>query len=184
MIYLWRNSCYTEIKQSKGSFIANKNQRKGHEMKVTIEVDEDIAEESVVIKCKKLDERILRIQQALNEQASHDLTILLHKNEKEFYMPLEAILFFETENKEIRAHTRNDIYDTQYKLYELEEILPGYFMRIAKSTIVNVNHIYSITKNITASSIVEFSDCHKQVYVSRNYYKALVERLAEKRRRI
>lgn len=157
---------------------------RGHEMRVTIEVDEELAEESVVIRCKKLDERILRIQQALTEQASSDLTILLHKNEKEYYMPLEKILFFETENKEIRAHTKKDIYETQYKLYELEEILPGYFMRISKSTIVNINHIYSITKNITASSVVEFSECHKQVYVSRNYYKALVERLAEKRRKI
>ena len=153
-------------------------------MKVTIEVDEDLVEESVIIKCKKLDERILQIQQALTEQAASDLTILLHKNEKEYYMPLEKILFFETENKDIRAHTKNDIYETQYKLYELEELLPGYFMRISKSTIVNLNHIYSITKNITSSSVVEFSDCHKQVYVSRNYYKALVERLAEKRRKI
>ena len=34
-------------------------------MKVTIEVDESLVEESVVIKCKKLDEQILRIQQAL-----------------------------------------------------------------------------------------------------------------------
>lgn len=153
-------------------------------MKVTIEVDESLAEESVVIKCKKLDERILRIQQALTEQANADLTILLHKNDKEYYMPLDKILFFETENKEIRAHTCNEIYDTQYKLYELEEILPGYFMRISKSSIVNLNHIYAITRNITSSSIVEFSDCHKLVYVSRNYYKALVERLGEKRRKI
>lgn len=153
-------------------------------MKVTIEVDETLSEESVVIKCKKLDERILRIQQALMEQASKDLTILLHKNEKEYYMPLEELLFFETENKEIRAHTKSDIYETQYKLYELEELLPGYFMRISKSTIVNINHIYLITKNITASSSVEFKDCHKQVYVSRNYYKVLVERLAEKRKKI
>ena len=57
-------------------------------------------------------------------------------------------------------------------------------MRISKSAIVNMNKVYSITKNIAASSTVEFGDSHKKVYVSRNYYKALVERLAEKRRRI
>lgn len=153
-------------------------------MRVIIEVDDGIEEEVITIKCKKLDERILRIQQTLTEQTSHGMTILLHKQEKEYYMPLESILFFETENKEIRAHTKSDIYETQYKLYELEELLPGYFMRISKSAIVNLNHIYSITKNITASSLVEFSDCHKVVYVSRNYYKTLVERLAEKRRKI
>ncbi|MBQ9700055.1 MAG: LytTR family transcriptional regulator, partial [Lachnospiraceae bacterium] len=110
--------------------------------------------------------------------------ILLHINDKEYYLTLDKILFFETENKEIRSHTSHEISDTQYKLYELEEILPGYFMRISKTTIVNLNHIYAITRNITSSSVVEFNDCHKLVYVSRNYYKALVERLGEKRRKI
>ena len=118
-------------------------------MRVTIEVDENLGEESVVIRCRTLDDRILRIQQAISEQTTKDLTILLHKNENEYYMPLEEILFFESENKNIRAHTKSDIYETEYKLYELEELLPGYFMRISKSTIVNLNHIYSITKNIT-----------------------------------
>ena len=55
-------------------------------------------------------------------------------------------------------------------------------MRVSKSTIVNLDHIYSITKNITSSSIVEFAGCHKQIYVSRNYYKALIARLDEKRK--
>ena len=153
-------------------------------MKVTIEIDENLSEECVVIKCRELDEHILKLQRTLLEQTTGDRTILLHNGDKEYYMPLDEVLFFETENKLIRAHTRKEIYETTYKLYELEELLPGYFMRISKSAIVNLNHIYSITKNITASSVVEFNDSHKMVYVSRNYYKALVERLAEKRRKL
>jgi len=108
----------------------------------------------------------------------------LHKDDKEYYMPLESILFFETENKIIRAHTKNEMYETTYKLYELEELLPRYFMRISKSAIVNMNKVYSITKNIAASSTVEFGDSHKKVYVSRNYYKMLVEKLAQMRRKL
>lgn len=153
-------------------------------MKVTIEIDENLSEECVVIKCKELNEHVMKLQKTLSEQSMGDRTILLYNGEKEYYMPLNEVLFFETENKLIRAHTKKQIYETTYKLYELEELLPGYFMRISKSAIVNLNHIYSITKNITASSVVEFVDCHKMVYVSRNYYKALVERLAEKRRKI
>ena len=60
-------------------------------------------------------------------------------------------------------------------------MLPGFFMRVSKSTILNINGIYAITKNITASSIVQFERSHKQVFVSRNYYKALKQRLEEKR---
>ena len=153
-------------------------------MKVTIEIDENLSEECVVIKCKELNENVIALQKSLMEQANSDMTILLHKNEKEYYMPLDKILFFETENKSIRAHTKDEIYETSYKLYELEELLPRYFMRISKSGIVNLKHIYSITKNITSASIVEFEGSHKSVYVSRNYYKALVEKLAEKRRKI
>lgn len=153
-------------------------------MKVRVEVDEDLQEECIVIHCKKLDERVLKLQEALLETSASSHAILLKKKDTEYYLPLEDIIFFETENKEIRAHTKNDIFETEYKLYELEAKLPGYFMRISKSTIVNLEHIYSITRNLTASSVVEFNSCHKQVYVSRQYYKALVERLEQKRRKL
>ncbi len=153
-------------------------------MKVRIEVDEDLQEESVVIHCCKLDERILQMQNVLMESSDSGRTILLHKNDTDYYMQLDAILFFETEGKEVWAHTASEIYESDYRLCQLEELLPGYFMRISKSAIVNLKHIYSITRNLTASSRIEFSKSQKQVYVSRSYYKALVERLAEKRKRL
>ena len=153
-------------------------------MKVRIEIDENLEEEYVTIHCRNLDSNILRIQEILAAQQTDNNVIILHRGEKEFYLPLKNILFFETENKTVMAHTKTEMYESDYKLYELEEILPGYFKRISKSAIVNLNHVYSITKNITASSLIEFANCHKQVYVSRNYYKALVDRLAEKRRKL
>jgi len=111
-------------------------------------------------------------------------SLILTKGDTEFFIPREQILFFETEGKNVTAHTADKMYETQYRLYELEEMLPGHFMRISKSTIVNLNQIYSISRNLTASSMVEFSDSIKKVYVSRNYYKALIERMGEKRRRL
>ena len=151
-------------------------------MKVVIEVEEGLSEECIIIRCQRLDENIIKLQNLLAEQINSGRDILLHKGEKSYYMPLEKILFFETENKQIWAHTAKEMYETDYKLYELEDLLPRQFMRISKSTIVNLDHVYSITKNITSSSIVEFSNCHKQIYVSRNYYKALIARLDEKRK--
>lgn len=69
---------------------------------------------------------------------------------------------------------------TEYYL-QLEEMLPGFFMRISKSAILNTNHIYSISRNLTASSTVTFAGTHKQVFVSRYYYKPLISKLEEKR---
>ncbi len=153
-------------------------------MKVRVEIEETLEEDYVVIHCKRLNEQIMQVQNILADIGSQNKTILLHRENKEYYLPLEKILFFETENKEVRVHTKTEIYDTEYKLYELEELLPGYFMRISKSTIVNLNQVYSISRNLTSSSLIEFVNCHKQVYVSRSYYKALVDRLSEKRRKI
>ena len=40
-------------------------------------------------------------------------------------------------------------------------LLPINFIRVSKSTILNVDHIFSIEKNLTASSIVQFNKTHK-----------------------
>lgn len=153
-------------------------------MKVRIEIEEELQEEEVVIRCSRVDEQILKIQAAIMEHAGGKRHIALRKGDTEYYLPLDEILFFETESKTVYAHTRDKMLETEYKLYELEELLPGSFMRISKSAIVNLEPIYSITRNLTASSVVEFVHSHKQIYVSRNYYKPLVERLAEKRKRL
>ena len=108
----------------------------------------------------------------------------LRIGETSYYVPLKEILFFETEGKSVRAHTAEKMYEADHKLYQLEESLPGYFMRISKSAIVNLNGIYSITRNLTAASAVEFYGTIKKVYVSRSYYKALIERMGEKRKQI
>lgn len=151
-------------------------------MKVRIEIEDDLLEEEVVIRCRQLDKRILHLQAAMQEIDRSHRYLKLIRGDTEYFIPQNKVLFFETEEKTVFVHTANHVYETPYRLYELEEMLPGYFMRISKSTIVNLNHIYSITRNLTASSIIEFSGSVKKVYVSRHYYKALIERMAEKRK--
>lgn len=151
-------------------------------MKVQIDIDEKLQENIVIIRCNKLDENIQKIQAMVMDSIKESKYLVLYNENTECYMPLENILFFETTDSGICAHTIDNIYQTKYRLYELEEILPGCFMRVSKSTILNLNHIYAITRNITASSVVQFSNSHKQVYVSRYYYKPLKCRLEEKRK--
>lgn len=152
------------------------------DMKIRIEVDERIEEDEVIVRCSQLNEEVSNIQKAITEIIAQKTQITFYKDNVEYYISLAEILFFETEYANISAHTGDDIYQVKYKLYELEEILPNNFIRISKSTILNINHIYSITRNLTSSSIVEFQNTHKQVYVSRHYYKPLKIKLLEKRR--
>ena len=151
-------------------------------MKIRMEVDNKIKENEVIIRCSELSEEIRNIQSTLDDILSHKKSINFYKGDTEYYLSLGEILFFDTEENGICAHTIDNIYNVKYKLYELEEFLPGYFMRVSKSTILNTNHIYSITRSLSSSSKVEFQNTHKQVYVSRYYYKPLKIKLLEKRK--
>ena len=150
-------------------------------MKIQIEVDDKINEDEIIIRCSELSEDVKNIQIMLHDMLSNKKRMNFYRGDTEYYLSLEEILFFETDENGICAHTIDNIYNVRYKLYELEEFLPGYFMRVSKSTILNTNHIYSITHNISTSK-VEFQNTHKQVYVSRYYYKPLKIKLLEKRK--
>nr|WP_302466572.1 LytTR family DNA-binding domain-containing protein [Ruminococcus bicirculans (ex Wegman et al. 2014)] len=89
--------------------------------------------------------------------------------------------FFETGEHNLNAHTSDDVFQVKMKLFELEEILPRKFVRVSKSAIVNVKHIYSVERNITSASLISFAGTHKQLYASRSYYKLLKLRLGERR---
>lgn len=90
--------------------------------------------------------------------------------------------FFETDGNEVIAHTREQSYQTKYRLYELEERLPDYFVRVAKSTIANAREIRAIRKNnLSTTSVAEFVGTPKKIYVSRHYSKALKEKIMEVR---
>lgn len=149
-------------------------------MKVRIEIDENLEEDEVTIKCKEINQTIKRVQQSISN-ANLIPKLIFYKNDTEYYLNINEILFFETSENSVEAHTEKDVYKIKYRLYELEELLPNNFVRVSKSTILNSNKIYSITRNLTSSSLVQFYNSYKQVYVSRNYNKILKQRLEERR---
>ncbi len=150
-------------------------------MKVKIEIEEGLPEDEVIIHCARLNDDIISLQNYILRLSSGNRHLALRSGETDYYIPIGEICFFETEGREIRAHTADKLFICPYKLYELEELLPGNFMRISKSSIANLDRIYSITRNLTASSIVEFTGSSKRAMVSRIYYKSLIERLRERK---
>jgi DNA-binding LytR/AlgR family response regulator len=146
-------------------------------VKIRIEVDGELLEDEVTIRCSRVDDTIRKIHQYVLDQAQSEERITFYKDNQEFYFPLDMVLFFETEGEYIYAHTADDAYRIKYRLYELEALLPKVFVRASKSAIVNLRRIISVTRNLTASSLVQFSGSHKKVYVSRHYYRQLHERL-------
>ncbi|WP_297630734.1 LytTR family DNA-binding domain-containing protein [uncultured Clostridium sp.] len=150
-------------------------------MRIKIEINNQIDDNEIIIRCKDFNNEIKDIQNLLLDRVNKYASLEFFKNNKEYYLSLQNILFFETNTTNLDAHTKDDIYKVKYKLYELEEILPSEFVRVSKSAIINIRHVYAITKNITSTSLVEFKNTEKKMYVSRNYYKNLKLKLSEKR---
>ena len=145
-------------------------------MKIRIESGADCDEPEVVIRCRSADDSVMRIEHMLIELQSR-ASLVFYKDNKEFYISLNDVLFFEASGREALAHTALQTYKTGKKLCEIAEILPPHFVRISKSAVINAKRIYSVERNITSASLVQFSDSHKQVYVSRKYYKDLKKEL-------
>ena len=150
-------------------------------MKIRVEIDENVKEEEIILRCRELNDETIAIQKRIAEAVNEGMKLTVTRGESEYYLNLQEILFFETAGAAVAVHTVNQIYTTHQRLYELEEILPGIFLRVSKSTILNIGRIRSVRKNITGASEVEFDGTAKKAFVSRSYFKLLMDKLEEKR---
>ena len=150
-------------------------------MKIRIEIEEGIEEEEVVIRCRELSDEVVTLQRQIGDKLNSKMQIEVSKRDITYYLTLDEIYFLETGENLVVVDTAADSYETKQRLYELEDMLPGCFMRVSKSTIINTDKIRSIQKNITGASKVEFNATKKCAFVSRNYFKVLMSKLEEKR---
>lgn len=149
-------------------------------MKFTIKIDDSLEDEELIITHHCTSSIIDELNQFLLDQQKSFTSLKLFSRDSQIFMAASEILFFETAEGLVYAHTTNEAYESNYRLYELLDILPNYFVRISKSTICNINHVYSISRSLSSSGIVKFKHSPKEVYVSRKYYNSLKESL-EKR---
>ena len=94
-------------------------------MKIRIELEETLIEDEIVIRCRQLNPTVLEIQKAVADITEKKKRFPFYRQDREYYLPLEQVLFFETAEKGICAHTAEEVYQVKYKLYELEKLLPG-----------------------------------------------------------
>ena len=153
-------------------------------MKFRIELT-DTDEPEVIIRCKSITPEISRLADEISKLTpGAEKQIAVFYSGTEFFLSPRDILFFETDGARVCVHTKDRMYYTDHRLYELSELLPRYFVRSSKSCLVNINHISQITRNITSSSEARFYDSDKKIYISRMYYKQLRDEIEEKRLKI
>ena len=132
-------------------------------MKIRIEISEDFQEE-IIIRTGQNNGRIEKIQSILTQALQLDREMVLHTSGTEHFVPIRSILFFESYDGKVYAHTQNGVFTAEKKLFELQDSLPSDFVRISKSAIANVMRISSLKRELVGNGVVTFFDCDKKAY--------------------
>lgn len=146
-------------------------------MKIEIDIDEKYPDTEVTIRANKLDsdiERLVAMMRMVNMQ------IGVRKNDETYLLDVEKILYIEAVDRKTFVYTANDTYESDLKLYEIEqELLERDFFRISKQSIVNIRMIKSLRSDINRKIRITLKN-DEQIVVSRLYSDELRRKLGLK----
>lgn len=142
-------------------------------MKITIEAPKMGEEDEIIVRCADLDERILKLIQAL--RAEDKLTGYI--DDKIVKLSLKEIYYFESVDNKVISYTAKETYEVHKKLYEIEQAFEHTdFLRISKSIIVNVAKIAYVKPIFNGRFEAKLKNDEK-VIVSRQYVSDLKKKL-------
>ena len=98
-------------------------------------------------------------------------------DERQYEIAVSDVFYIETVDNRNFIYTKDKVYETRQKLYELEETLrEKRFLRVSKSTLLNLMKVSAITPALNSRFIaVLFSG--EQVVITRKYVPALKQAL-------
>ena len=118
-------------------------------------------------------EDLLGGMREVKHRDSYDSHIFVQKSEKLFNLPIEEILYLEASGDYTIISTKNDQFVSSSGIGKLEEIMnPDTFIRVHRSTIVNVNYLKEIERHFNGGMIVKMQS-GKSFPVSRTYAKQI-----------
>lgn len=85
-------------------------------MKIRIELSEN-GDEEIIIKCREQTEKIRILEAAIENAVRGDNLLVLYSANTEYYIPKKEILFFDTYDGKVCAHTKDHMYKTSHKLF-------------------------------------------------------------------
>lgn len=146
-------------------------------MKIVINTDDSLQDTEIQISCRQLTPQIEKILSTLRIM---DKQLTAVKNGETYIIDAEKVLYIESVDKKTFIYTSDEVYETNLKLYELEEQLSDYgFIRAGKSFIIHIKHIKSLKSDIDRRIRVTMKN-DEQLIVSRQYADDLKKRLGVK----
>lgn len=106
-------------------------------------------------------------------KTAYDSHIFVQKSEKLLNLPVDEIVYLEASGDYTILSTKNDQFVSSSGIGKLEEILnPETFIRVHRSTIININSLKEIEKHFNGGMVVKMLN-GKSFPVSRTYAKLI-----------
>jgi DNA-binding LytR/AlgR family response regulator len=102
--------------------------------------------------------------------------VAVTKDRNTFFCKLTQIYYIESVDKRTYVYTKGDCYESRDRLYELEEKLGTWFVRISKAMIVNLRKIRNVSAEPGGRMTAVLLN-GERVIISRSYVKELKRRL-------
>lgn len=146
-------------------------------MRVECKISADYKEPYAVIYLNKMTKTIAEIISMLEKEGTDSLTLVATKEKKTYFIKPEEISLVRSEGREIVCYDKlKNKYVLDKPLYELESILDHHFVRVSKSTIVNIRQINHVEASLNGTMELVMKNGITD-YISRSYRKVFKERL-------
>lgn len=143
-------------------------------MKIEIHVDEKATDLKISVTCKQLTSDVEKIIAALR-MMNHQLTA--KKDDEIHLLDISRIIYIESVDRKCFIYTSDEVYESEFRLYELEQQLEEYgFFRVSKSFLIHLQNIQSLKADIDRKIRVTMSN-GEQIIASRQYAEKLKKRL-------
>ena len=142
-------------------------------MQVHIEKVDSKDQEGAVIKAVEITDEI---SGAVDLLEGDDKGFAVSQEGKTYIIKASSVYYIESVDKKTFVYTKQGCYDTKYRLYELEVLLGGYFMRCSKSMILNLRKVRNVKSQISGRIDATLIN-DEVVVISRGYAKEVKRRL-------
>ena len=136
-------------------------------MKVNLFVSRDIEEPHADIHTNELTDNVTKAISILESDESSDM-VAVKKGSDIALLQMDEIFMFRVEDKQVKVYTENNEYLIKKPLYQVEETLSGDFVRISKTTIVNLKRIERVAPSLKGMMFIELKNGLKD-NISRKY---------------
>ena len=143
-------------------------------MKLTINTHERYDETEIIVNCNCMNEYIEKLLAAIRIL---EMKLPCLKDGQQHFIDITRIIYIESIDKRTFLYTATEVYESHFKLIELEEKLVKLdFLRASKNCIFNIRYLHSLRSDLEQRLLLTMEKDIK-IVVSRQYSGAVKEKL-------